>query len=402
MFFVDHGSFVSIHPKNTMDIQNRTNALPRCPVADRCGGCQWQHIDYADQVTHKQQQAEYHLLGIPGWDGPKPWPMVVARDPYGYRNKAIFPVRADFRLGLYAQDSHDIVPINHCPVQDPRLDEILSMLLADLPHTGWIPYDERTHSGQIRYISLRVGRRTGECLITLISRDPDLPDIESWADHWHHGAGVVGVCLNINRDPGNRIWGSPTYTLAGEAVIHEMLGGLMFQLDSRSFFQAHTEQAESLFQWILQVLPLDQLHSGIDAYCGIGTLTLLLAQHLPRLVGIESIPEAIQQARDNAALNDLTHIEWHCAAVEAQLSQFLPADLVVVDPPRKGCDAAVLHSLLHTPPQWLVYISCALPSLGRDLSVLLSGFRVVQWRAADFFPQTPHIEIAVILQRRDD
>jgi len=370
----------------------------RCPVVNRCGGCLWGSLTYAEQVAGKQAAVQQALFGIPGVESAPVWPLLAAEQPYGYRNKVIYPVQPGFRVGLYARDSHEVIPVRHCPVQDPRLDQILGMVQRDLPHTGWIPYDEKNQSGSIRYLSARLGRRTGECLITLVVRDPDLAGLAEWAEAWLGIFGVVGVCVNVNPHPGNGIWGEHTYTVAGTGMIQEILGGISFCLDSRSFFQAHTEQAEALFTWALQHLP--PITSAVDAYCGVGTLALLLGNRDPqiRLTGLETVPQAIFWAEINNLSNGIPQIRWVCSPVEAVLKDYLPVDLVVLDPPRKGCDPQVIEALLQSPPPWILYISCHLPSLVRDLQALCSRYLVQQWRGADFFPHTPHVETAVILQ----
>ncbi|MEN9205855.1 MAG: 23S rRNA (uracil(1939)-C(5))-methyltransferase RlmD [Thermostichales cyanobacterium BF4_bins_65] len=362
-----------------------------CPVVDRCGGCLWGSLTYAEQVARKQAQL-VQTLGEGGW------PLLAAAHPYGYRNRAIYPVQPGFRLGLYAANSHEVIPVDGCPVHDPRLDQVLAQVRADLPATGWIPYDEHRQTGNLRYLSARLGRRTGECLLTLVVRDPDLPGIDAWAEAWLGIPGVVGVGVNVNPEPGNSIWGSTTYTVAGTGMIQEIMGGLTFALDGRSFFQAHTEQAEALFTWALEQLP--PVGSAVDAYCGVGTLALLLAHRDPQVqvTGLEVVPQAIERAELNSLWNGISGIRWCCAAVESCLWEWLPVELLILDPPRKGCHPQVIQVILAQPPRWILYISCHLPSLLRDLRQLVPPYRLWQWRGADLFPQTPHLETAVILQ----
>lgn len=376
---------------------------PLCIVADKCGGCQWQHVSYAVQLAAKQQTAQDALERVGGLVLPVGEPILGSSDPYAYRNKATYPIQArdkGLKAGYYRLGSHQLINLNQCPIQDSSLDLFLREIKQDLQITGWSAYDEKRHKGSLRHLGLRVGRRSGEVLLTLVSRDPHLPGIEDWADQWlSRYPTLVGVCLNINPDKTNAIFGAETQVIAGRGALQETFGGHTVWVDSTSFFQVNTEQAEAFFTWIVEQMGLTGSETVVDAYCGIGTLSLLLAARARQVIGIESLPNAVRQARHNARFNHISNFSILEGSVEQELPTLPPADGVVLDPPRKGCDPLVLDTLLLRQPRQIVYISCHPATLARDLKILTGSglYRLTQWRSADFFPQTPHVESVAFL-----
>ncbi len=379
---------------------------PACIVADKCGGCQWQHVSYAQQLVTKQQILRDALERIGGLTLPEPVPILGSPQPLRYRNKVTYPIAKaagqPLRMGYYQRGSHRLVNLNQCPVQDERLDVFLSEIKRDLQATGWSVYDESRHQGHLRHLGLRIGRRTREVLLTLVSCSRDLPHLESWAERWmQRYPDLVGVCLNLNPARTNAIFGPQTEVIAGRGSLREEFAGFSLWIDSTSFFQVNTEQAEAFFTWIADQLNLRGEETILDAYCGIGTLTLLLAQRAKRVMGVEALPEAVAQARYNARFNHLSAVQFFEGTVEQVLPTLPPADIVVLDPPRRGCDRQVLESLKLRRSPRLVYISCHPATLARDLQILLAegSYHLTQWRAADFFPQTGHVEGVAFLER---
>lgn len=376
-----------------------------CLVADKCGGCQWQPIHYSMQLQTKQQSVQDALERIGKLKLPSPLPILGAEQPLRYRNKVTYPLqqgKTGLRIGYYQPGSHRLINLNQCPVQDERLDPFLKNLKHDFQEAGWIPYNEKTHQGSLRHVSLRIGRRTGEVLLTLISRDPRLPHLDIWAETWlQQYPNLVGVCLNHNPQRTNTLFGSKTDRIAGGTTIRELFLGLSISIDSTSFFQIYTEQAESFFQWILDQMHLEGSETVVDAYCGIGTLTLPLAQRVKQVIGIESFPAAIQQAQLNAQINQINNARFLEGTVETILPTLENSDIVLLDPPRKGCDLTVLETLLYQKPRQIVYISCHAATQARDLKILISQetYRIRAWRTADFFPQTSHVESVVFLEK---
>ncbi len=380
---------------------------PPCIVADKCGGCQWQHVTDTYQQAAKVQNVRQALQRIGGMASPPLAPLLVSGEPLGYRNKASYPLgrgaSGQVRAGYYRKGSHQIVNLNRCPVQDPRLDPLLAEIKADIQARQWSIYSEGDHRGKLRHLSLRIGRRTGETLLTLVSTTANLPDLEaaarSWLDRYPQ---LVGVALNLNCDRTNVIFGAQTHTIAGRPYLEERFAGLRLHLRPDTFFQVNTETAEALYRCIETHLDLQGHETLLDAYCGIGTFTLPLARRLRTAVGIELQAAAVEQARTNATLNGIDNVEFRVGSVTALLPQSeIAPDIVLLDPPRKGCDRDVLQGLLARAPARIVYVSCKPATLARDLKILCSGgtYSLEHLQPADFFPQTAHVECVAFLRR---
>ncbi|MEM9976604.1 MAG: 23S rRNA (uracil(1939)-C(5))-methyltransferase RlmD, partial [Cyanobacteria bacterium P01_D01_bin.2] len=264
-------------------------------------------------------------------------------------------------------------------------------------------YNEKKHQGRLRHLSLRIGQNTGQMLLTLVTTGY-LPEVKEQANQWlSEHPSLVGVCLNINSEQTNAVFGNETRCLAGQPYLEEIFLGLRLRIQPATFFQVHTAQAEALVQLILGQLQLQGNETVIDAYCGIGTLSLPIAQRSARCLGIESQAEAVAQARQNAALNGLNNTEFFVGPVEELLlavSAHRSIDVIVLDPPRKGCDRTVLDALVAIKPARIVYMSCNPATLARDLKILCAqGFSLKTVQPADFFPQTAHVECVAFLEQ---
>lgn len=380
---------------------------PSCIVADKCGGCQWQHISYEYQLEAKRNQVIQALERIGGFINPPVDSVLTPAAGLNYRNKATYPVKksatGQVQAGYYQKGSHHLINLNQCPVQDSRLNPLLAEVKQDIQKRGWQIYDEQRHKGQVRHLALRIGRRTGEMLLTLVVKDWELPGIEQQAQEWlNRYPQLVGVCLNRNQERTNVIFGTQTRPIAGQAYLLEEFADLKFQVRPDTFFQVYTESAEALLQEIEQQLNLQGDEVFVDAYCGIGTMTLPLARRVKQAIGLEVQAAAVEQARINAQLNGITNVTFQTGAVEKLLPQLTIApDIVLLDPPRQGCDRAVIDTLLQSSPRRIVYISCKVATLARDLKLLChSGkYRLTRVQPADFFPQTAHVECAAFLTR---
>ena len=382
---------------------------PACIVADKCGGCQWQAVSYEAQLAAKQQQVIDALTRIGGFEHPPVLPIMGSENPLNYRNKATYPLMRSpegrVKAGYFRKGSHKLVNLNQCPVQDERLDPLLAEVKQDIQERGWSIYNEKRHQGRLRHLCLRMGRRTGQILLTLVSTAPNLKAIELQAQEWmERYAQLVGVCVNLNPAKTNAIFGDETLVIEGQSYVEEVFADLRFRIHATNFFQVNTEQAERLARWILDALQLQGDETIIDAYCGVGALTLPLAQKARRVIGLEVQPEAIEQGLANAGLNGIDNVEFRAGPVEEVLPQVgesleTAPDVVVLDPPRKGCDRAVLEALIALKPARLVYMSCNPATLARDLTILREqgGYSLLKAQPADFFPQTPHVECVAIL-----
>ncbi|MBW4642424.1 MAG: 23S rRNA (uracil(1939)-C(5))-methyltransferase RlmD [Goleter apudmare HA4340-LM2] len=378
---------------------------PSCIVADKCGGCQWQHIDYEFQLASKRNQVVQALERIGGFVAPPVDPVIVATSTLDYRNKATYPLSksatGQVQAGYYQKASHQLVNLNQCPVQDSRLNPLLAQVKQDIQTRGWQIYDERRHQGQIRHLSLRIGRRTGEILLTLVVKDGNLSGIEQQAQEWlKRYPQLVGVSLNRNSDRTNAIFGNETSCVAGVPYLKEKFAGLEFQIRPETFFQVYTETAEALLQIIQSELNLQGHEVLVDAYCGIGTLTLPLAKQARQITGLELQSTAVEQAILNAQHNKIQNVTFQVGAVEKVLPNLgIIPEVVLLDPPRKGCDRAVIETLRQLKPSRIVYVSCKVATLARDLKLLSQDglYTITRVQPADFFPQTAHVEAAAFL-----
>ncbi|MBR8830723.1 MAG: 23S rRNA (uracil(1939)-C(5))-methyltransferase RlmD [Chlorogloea purpurea SAG 13.99] len=381
---------------------------PRCIVADKCGGCQWQHIDDSYQTEVKRGQLLQSLQKIGGFSAPAVGEVLTGVSSLGYRNKVTYPLgmsaTGKVQAGYYRRGTHQIINLNQCPVQDVRLNPLLASIKNDIKERGWPIYDEKTRQGQLRHLGLRIGRRTGEILLTLVTTDPLLTDIDIQAQKWLTDyPDLAGVVLNINHDPGNVIFGKENQLVAGRDYLTEVFGGLTYRLGADTFFQVNTEAAEALLDVIIDRLDLKPNETLLDAYCGIGTFTLPLAQKVARAIGIEIHAHSLEQARLNAGLNSLFNTTFYSGTVEDILPGLnLTPDVVILDPPRQGCDRSVLQSLLQCQPRAIVYISCQGATLARDLKILCDSaqYTLNFVQPADFFPQTAHLECCAFLEKQ--
>jgi len=378
---------------------------PSCIVADKCGGCQWQHINYQYQLEVKRNQVVQALERIGGFDNPPVNNVLAAPQPLGYRNKSTYPfgvsTAGKVQTGYYQQGSHQLINLNQCPVQDERLNPLLEEVKQDIQKQGWEIYNEKTHQGKIRHLSLRIGRRTGEMLLTLILCNEKLPGIDKQAKEWiNRYPNLVGVCLNMNSDRTNAIFGQTTKCIAGQTYLRETFADLDFQIRPDTFFQIYTETAEALLQEISSELKLQGDEEIVDAYCGIGTLSLPLAKQAKQVIGLEVQGEAVIQAILNAKNNHIDNVSFHTGTVEKLLPNLERSpDVVLLDPPRKGCDKTVIEALIKAQPKRIVYVSCKVATLARDLKLLCQGglYTLTRVQPADFFPQTAHVEAAAFL-----
>jgi 23S rRNA (uracil1939-C5)-methyltransferase len=379
---------------------------PRCIVADKCGGCQWQHIEDDYQKVAKRDRIVQSLERIGGFLQPNVAPILSNNIFLGYRNKATYPFGISatnkVQTGYYQRNSHQIVNLNQCPVQDPRLNPLLAEIKQDIEQQGWKIYDERCDRTQLRHLSLRIGRRTQEILLTLVTTDFDLAGIDKQARLWlQRYPQLVGVCLNRNSKRTNVIFGQETKAIAGRPYLRESFAGLELQLRPETFFQVNTEVAEALLNVIVEKLNLQGNEILVDAYCGIGTFTLPLAQQVKEAIGIEVQPASIEQAQHNARLNQIANVNFMAGKVETILPQLTTKpDLILLDPPRKGCDRAVIDTLLKIQSPRLVYVSCQPATLARDLKLLChsGNYQLILAQPADFFPQTTHVECVAFLR----
>ncbi len=380
---------------------------PQCIVADKCGGCQWQHITGEYQRQIKRQQIVQALQRIGEFQDLPVEPVLHIPHTLNYRNKSTYPLgrstTGQVQAGYYRHGSHKIVNLNQCPVQDERLHPLLKEVKQDIYKQGWSIYNEVNHQGKLRHLSLRIGSRTGEILLTLITTSWQLKDIEEQARIWlARYPQLVGVCLNLNRDRTNVIFGQQTRAIAGKPHLREIFAGVELHISSDTFFQVNTATAELLLDAITSKLDLTGEEILVDAYCGIGTFSLPLARKVKQVIGVEIYHSSVTRAKQNAEVNRISNITFYTGKVETWLSKLkIKPDIVLLDPPRKGCAPQVITALLTLQPYQIVYISCKPATLARDLKLICQSgmYQPTFVQPADFFPQTTHVECAVFLTK---
>ena len=381
---------------------------PPCILADDCGGCTLQHLDESAQRGWKQHQLHQTMLRIGGIDHLQAAALTDQRG-LGYRNRGLIPLRRGedgrLRMGYFRRGTHRIVNLSRCPVLDPRLDALVEPLKRDLDHSGLNADHDLSQFQGLRHLGLRIGHHTGEVLISLVSSQP-LPCLkqlaQQWVERWEQ---VKGVTLNLQPRRTNQILGPTTTVLAGDPVIREQFCGLALELSTTTFFQINTPQAEAIVACIVSWLSQAKQQGPIvDAYCGIGTISLPLAAQGHRVVGLEINPDSIEQAGRNADANGLGPLtQFKAGDVADLLKDTLPGcSALVVDPPRRGLDSSVIEVILSDPPPLLAYLSCDMATQARDLKRLLQPggpYQLDQLQPVDFFPQTTHLENLALLRQ---
>ena len=377
---------------------------PPCILADHCGGCSLQSLDPTGQALWKEQRLAQTLRRLGGLDVTIR-PLLAAPNDLGHRNRAVIPLQRDqsgrLRAGYYRRGSHRIVNMNRCPVLDARIDRLIAPLKADLDASGW-PADPQL--GVLRHLALRLGHGTGEVLITLVATHAQLPNLAHLADSWMaRWPEVVGVGVNLQPQPTNVLFGPETRVVAGRARLLERFAGLELEIAADTFFQVNTPQAERVVPLLLEALP-DPPGELIDAYCGIGTLSLPLAQQGWTVRGLEVHPGAVDLACANARRLALDHrARFSVVDVAGLLADALAAQggqgCLLLDPPRRGLDRSVVDAIRSTPPQTLLYLSCDPATLSRDLALLCAEqrFEPAWVQPIDFFPATSHVEALAVL-----
>ncbi|WP_420869669.1 23S rRNA (uracil(1939)-C(5))-methyltransferase RlmD [Cohnella ginsengisoli] len=419
-----------------------------CEIYEACGGCQLQHWGYAAQLRWKRE----HVAGVLARIGKLPvapleeaageagglegaaaaqaggresapdagrapvvvHPVIGMDEPWRYRNKAQVPMAAGIGGhgligGFFEQGSHQVVDMEACLIQQEQNEETVRAVKRIARSLGYAAYDRATGRGLLRHVVVRHAEATGQRMVVLITNGRDLPHVDELCGLIREDIpGVASICQNINTSPTSQVFGEETRVLWGTDVIYDEIGGITFAISARSFFQVNPTQTERLYRSAVDYAGLTGEETVIDAYCGIGTITLFLARHARRVYGVEIIPEAIEDARRNALLNHIANAEFAVGPAEVIMPQWqaegVAPDVIVVDPPRKGCDLALLATMLELRPARIVYVSCDPATLARDLRVLEDGgYRTVEVQPVDMFPPYHPCRVRIAVnQNKDD
>lgn len=383
---------------------------PRCPIAAKCGGCQLQHVDYLKQLEYKENKVRNCLSRIGGFRDINMEPISGMEEPYYYRNKSQFPVGKNkdgkVVIGFYAGRTHSIIDTEHCYIGSKVNVDILQIMRSFINQYGIEPYEEETNQGLLRHILTRVGYSTGEIMVCLVINGTVLPHKDELIKDLLKIEGMKSICLNVNKEKTNVILGDRVIPLWGEPYITDRIGEVSYQISPLSFYQVNPVQTKKLYDIALEYAELNGDEVVWDLYCGIGTISLFLAQRAKQVYGVEIIPQAIEDAKKNASINGIENAEFFVGAAEEVLPRKykedkIYADVIVVDPPRKGCEQSLLDTILTMAPKRVVYVSCDPATLARDLKYLCEkDYELVKVRAVDQFGHSVHVETVCLMSRK--
>lgn len=388
--------------------KSKDRVEPPCNVFYKCGGCQIQHMSYDLQLQMKHNQVKNVMKKIAHLEHVPVHPVLGMKDPWRYRNKVQIPVGekdGELITGFYRMRSHDIIDdMETCVVQDELNDRAVHAVRRIANRLGIEAYDEENHRGVLRHIMVRTGQETGDTMIVLVTRTEHLPHeeelVRELTETFPH---VKSIVHNINDRRTNVILGRKSKVIWGEEHIYDTIGDIRFAISAHSFYQVNPPQTKVLYEKALEFANIDKDDVVIDAYCGIGTISLFLARKAKKVYGVEVVPEAIRDAKNNAALNGIENVEFVVGEAEKVMPEWkeqgLDPDVIVVDPPRKGCDPDFLQAMIEMEPKRIVYVSCNPSTLARDLRILEDGgYETKEVQPVDMFPQSMHVEAVVKLE----
>lgn len=395
---------------------------PVCRLARRCGGCQIQEMEYARQLRFKEEKVRGNLMRIGGIReellDKVMEPVIGMEHPFAYRNKAQFPFGTDKNgqpvTGFYAGRTHDIIANTDCALGVPVNKEILEIMLGFMKDYGIRSYDETSGEGFIRHVLIRYGFTTKEIMVCIVINGRQIPHGDVLVQRLIGLEGMTSITISPNTRRTNVIMGDRYEVLWGKAFITDYIGEVKYQISPLSFYQVNPVQTEKLYELALEYADLKGEETVWDLYCGIGTISLFLAKRAKQVYGVEIVPQAVIDARNNARINGIDNAEFFEGKAEEVLPEYYEryagehggqkayADVVVVDPPRKGCDETLLRTIVRMRPDRVVYVSCDSATLARDVKYLRgNGYEVERVRAVDQFPHTVHVEVAMLLTRAD-
>jgi len=391
-------------------IPSKHRIKPVCSIYKRCGGCNLQHISYEEQLNFKTQRVKDVIARIGKIEGLKIHNTFGMDFPYNYRNKVQLPVGVNdgnIVVGFYAPRSHEIINMEHCYIQSKIGDKVVKILKDWMKDYKVKAYDEKSHSGIIKHIMIREGFKTKEVMVVIVTNGDRLPKAEPLIKALKEEIlNLKSVIQNINSEKTNVILGLKSVTLWGEDTISDYIGEFKFNISPLSFFQVNPMQTEVLYKKALEYANLTGDEVVFDAYCGTGTISLFLSKRAKMVFGIEIIPEAIDNANENKIANNVNNVQFIVGKSEEEIPKLIESgihpDVIMLDPPRKGCEESLLHAIAEVKPKRIVYVSCDPATLARDLRILEDlGYKAQELQPVDMFPQGHHVEVVVKLTKNE-
>lgn len=384
---------------------------PLCPYAKKCGGCQIQMMSYEEQLRFKENKVRNNLKRIGGFEEIPMEPILGMKNPFYYRNKAQFPVGYDKEgnliTGFYAGRTHSIINNRRCYLGVSENELVLNQVLDWMERNHISAYEEESGKGLIRHVLIRYGFTTKEVMVCLVVNGAGIPAKEDLIEGLRTIPGMTSITISSNTKQTNVIMGEKITLLWGQTYITDFIGNIQYQISPLSFYQVNPAQTKRLYETALEYAGLSGDETVWDLYCGIGTISLFLAQRAKQVYGVEIIPAAIEDAKRNARLNQIENAQFFVGKAEEVLpekyeKEQIYADVIVVDPPRKGCEESVLDTMVQMEPKRIVYVSCDSATLARDLKYLCErGYEMKKVKAIDQFPQTVHVETIVLIQKKN-
>ncbi|MEA4972332.1 MAG: 23S rRNA (uracil(1939)-C(5))-methyltransferase RlmD [Candidatus Metalachnospira sp.] len=387
---------------------SKERCTPLCPYSNTCGGCSLQHMSYSEQLKFKQNRVRDCIERIGGFINIDILPAIGMDEPWNYRNKAQYPVGKDKNdktiIGFYAKRSHRITDIHSCMLQNSAADAVISIFRNFIDEFRIPVYDESKHKGLIRHVLTRVGFATGEIMVTVVINGDKLSHSNELIDRLKEINGLASVILNINKSNTNVILGSKCITLWGKDTIKDRIGDIWFDISALSFYQVNPLQTLKLYSLAVEFAGLTGNETVVDVYCGIGTISLFAAKKAKSVYGIEVVDRAIEDAKHNAEINNIINVEFEAGKAEDVLPRMYSdgkrADVIFLDPPRKGCEVSVIDAVCAIEPDRVVYVSCDPATLARDVRIFAErGYKIDKVQPVDQFCQTTHVETITLMSR---
>lgn len=383
---------------------------PSCMAAGKCGGCTLQHLEYSEQLNLKQNRVKQNLIRIGGFENIEVEPVIGMENPWHYRNKAQYPVSSGkngISIGFYSLGSHKVIECDNCLIGSKANSEILNAIKGFMEKLRLSAYNEETGKGLVRHILIREGCFTGEIMVCLVVNSSAFKYKRELILALSNVEKIKSIVINYNTVKSNVIMGNRCETIWGSDYITDKIGELTFKISALSFFQVNPRQTCRLYSKVLEFADLSGNETVIDAYCGIGSISLFLAQKAKKVYGVEIIDTAIENARENAKLNNIENADFFTGKSEDIIPELykngIRPNVMVVDPPRKGCDKSLLELMLSMKPEKIIYVSCDSATLSRDLKILCSAkeYKIKKVQPIDMFPMSYHVETVCLLTKQN-